>query len=78
VVVEWHYKAAFYGEGSWTNHTSLWDLYENTKLGEAVEQHIISFKPPSTRDEVQSCNVLDKKCTTVVEFDDLARPDMSK
>jgi hypothetical protein len=78
VVVEWHYKAAFYGEGSWTNHMSLWDLYENTKLGEAVEQHIITFKPISTRTELQSCNVLDKKCTTVVEFDDLVRPCMSK
>jgi hypothetical protein len=56
----------------------LRDVYENTRLGEVVEQHIIEFKPPSTRNEVQSCNVLDKKCTTVVEFDDLVRPYRSK
>jgi outer membrane murein-binding lipoprotein Lpp len=78
VMIEWHYKAAFYGEGSWTNHMSLWDVYENTRLGEVVEQHIIEFKPPSTRNEVQSCNVLDKKCTSVGEFNVLVRPYMSK
>ncbi len=78
LVVEWHYKSSFYGEGSWTNHLSLWDVYENAKLGEFVEQHIITFKPPSTRTEVQGCNVLDKKCMTVAEFDDLVRPYMNK
>ena len=78
IVVEWHYKSSYYGEGSWTNHMSLWDVYENTRLGEVVEQHIIEFKPPSTRNEVQSCSMLDKKCSTVAEFDDLARPYMSK
>jgi hypothetical protein len=78
MVVEWHYKSSFYGEGSWTNHMSLWDVYENTRLGEMIEQHIIEFKPPSTRNEVQGCSVLDKKCNSVGEFDELVRPYMSK
>jgi len=78
VMIEWHYKSSLYGEGSWTNHMSLWDAYENVERGEFIEQHIITFKPPSTRTEVQGCNVLDKKCTSIGEFDDLVRPYMTK
>jgi hypothetical protein len=78
VMIEWHYKSSLYGEGSWTNHMSLWDAYENVERGEFIEQHIITFKPPSTRNEVQGCNVVDKKCSSVGEFDDLVGPYMSK
>jgi hypothetical protein len=77
-VVEWHYKSALFGEGSWVNHMSLWDVYENTKYGEFVEDHIISFKPVSTRTQVDTCNVLDKKCASGDEFNNLVRPYMNK
>lgn len=78
VVVELHEANSVLQPGAWTNDRMLWDIYENAQLGEVVESNVSSLKPGSFRSEVTTCYVLDKKCTTVNEFDDLVRTYMSK
>src|ERR1039458_798810 len=65
ILVEYHYKSDFAcpGGNSWTNDMSLTDVYQNAKLAYFTENHITNWKPEfSLRNEVISCNVLDKEC----------------
>lgn len=71
ILVEYHYRSNFAGPGgnSWTNDMSLSDVQQNAKLAYFAENHITSWKPEySLRNEVISCNVLDKECKTGEEF----------
>ena len=80
IFVEYHYNSAFAGPGAtvWTNHMSLWDVYENTKYSEFAETHTTVFKPTvSTSEEVIICDTLRAKCKTVDEFNNFARPYMN-
>jgi len=73
VLVELHYTLD--KSGSWTGDMMLWDVYENTKYGNFAENHMISFNPTvSTHDEVVTCEVLNNRCKTVAEFNDLVVP----
>ena len=70
LLVEDHYQ---YSNNWWANMMSLWDIYENTKYGEINVNHYTDFKPEfASREEVNSCKVWGKKCSTVDEFNDLA------
>lgn len=75
-LVEYHYN--FGPNGSWINHMSLWDVYENTKYGDFAESTTIFFSPHyESKKSVSTCEVLGKKCTTVDEFNNLVRPFMN-
>lgn len=77
IEVEYHYKL---GGESWTNHESLWDIYENTQYGEFSVTHMVYLvKSEGYHDEpsVGLCEVYGKKCKTVDEFNDLVRPYIS-
>jgi hypothetical protein len=51
---------------------SLTDVYQNVKLAYFTENHITNWKAEfSLRNEVISCNVLDKECKTGDEFNNL-------
>lgn len=74
VLVEYHYKSDFArpGGNSWTNEMRLTDVYQNAKLAYFAESHVTNWKPEySLRNEVISCNVLDKECKTGDEFNNL-------
>ena len=74
ILVEYHYKSNFAGPGgnSWTNLMSLTDVNQNAKLAYFAENHVTNWKPEySLRNEVISCNVLDKECKTGDEFNNL-------
>ncbi len=80
VLVEYHYNSNFAGNGgsSWTNDMEISDVYENAKYGRFGENHYTYWKPTaSTSSQVISCELLDQKCKTVQEFEQLVRPYMN-
>jgi hypothetical protein len=77
IFVEYHYNNRFVGQGGtgWTNHMSLWDIYENSKYGEFVENHYTYFKPTiTTSDQLVTCDMFDQKCKSMDEFNSFMRP----
>jgi len=76
IVVEWHYSSGLAGrvsDTSWTNDTSLWNVYENTKDAEFVENHYIDLKTNiSPRDDVITCQVTGDNCKTYADFNNRA------
>lgn len=48
--VEYHFKQGV-GE-SWINDMSLWNVYENAKYGDFMEEHVIDFKNLSSGKDV--------------------------
>src|SRR5271169_2599529 len=80
IFIEYHYNSevAVPGGNSWTNHMSLWNVYENIKYGEVDENHKTYYKPKfDSSDEVISCAMLNQKCKTIGEFNNLVKPYMS-
>ncbi len=76
IFVEYHYRTE--SSGSWINNMTLWDVYENEKYGTFAENHIIYLKPKyQSTDEIITCELFGKKCTTVGEFNGLANPYMN-
>ena len=70
--VEYHHA---YTKDWWVNAMSIWDIYENVQYGEVNVNHYTEWKPRfSSREEVNSCAVAGKKCSTVEEFNSLVRP----
>jgi hypothetical protein len=80
ILVERHYNSKLAGPGgaSWTNHMSLWNVYENSEYGDFAENHYTYYKPKvSSSEEVIMCEMLGQKCKTVDEFNALVRPYMN-
>jgi hypothetical protein len=76
ILIEYHYRLDT--NGSWANSLSLWDLYENAQYGTFGEQTVIHWKPTYGSEKVLgTCELLDKKCKTAEEFNDLVRPYLS-
>jgi len=72
ILVEYHYS---YMQNTWVNDMTLWDLYENSKYGTYSETHISYPKPEyHTDNNVVLCEMLDRKCKTLDEFNNLVRP----
>jgi hypothetical protein len=77
ILVEYHYSNG-YGDGSWTNHISLTDVYENVRYGDFAENHMIHFKPTYTEgDTVITCEMGRDKCKTIDEFNGFVNPYMN-
>ncbi len=77
ILIEYHYNNHFGAPGgnAWTNQMTLWDIYENNKYGEFAENHYTYYKPQvSSSDEMIMCEMLDQKCKTLDEFNNLVRP----
>jgi hypothetical protein len=76
ILVEYHYS---YGrESSWANDMSLWDVYENAKYANISDHHITYYTPTiKTEENVVECQVSDKKCTSLGEFNNLTGPYLS-
>ena len=70
LLAENHFALAF--PGSWANDMTLWDVYENAKYGSFFEVNL--NKPLPNSDKVDGCQLLDKKCTTLAEFNGLVWP----
>jgi hypothetical protein len=73
IFVENHYNLGI--NGSWVNDMQLWNVYENVKYGTFFEHHTNILLPEfKTIDEVTVCEVLEKKCKTIDEFNGLVWP----
>jgi hypothetical protein len=70
ILVEYHHS--FDKLRSWLNQMSLWDVYDNSQYGTFIENHMIESQPE--RDVVLTCELLDKKCKTLDEFNALVQP----
>lgn len=74
ILVEYHHSVDK-KSGSWNNDITLWNVYENSKYGTFSENHMMYFKPEvRSVDSVWTCEVLDKKCKTIDEFNGLIQP----
>jgi hypothetical protein len=74
VLVEYHYSLPN-GDSSWANNLTLWDVYENAQYATFSESHIDYQKPTfEVKDHVMTCELLDRKCTTVEEFNGFVQP----
>jgi hypothetical protein len=66
------------GGTSWTNSMIMFDVYENSKYAEFIENHSTYLKPTiHVGQEVISCNVAGAKCKTQDEFNNLVQPYMN-
>jgi hypothetical protein len=77
IIVEYHFNSetGVPGEYLWANDTNLYDVYENSKYGEFMENHYTHTKQKfSTEDEMITCEVYGTKCKTQDEFNNLVRP----
>ena len=75
ILVEYHYS---YGGLSWVNHMSLWDVHENSQYADFSETHMVYDKPQfKTENLLGKCEVQDKKCKTVDEFNNLVHSYLS-
>ena len=76
ILVEYHYSVG--KDGAWTNDLTLWDVYENVKYGNFINNNYISYKPKvETTEEVITCELGSAKCKTIQEFNGLAGPYMN-
>jgi len=76
ILVEYRYSHG--REYSWANDKALWDVYENARYADLNVYHITYFEPTFRKEEkVANCELFDKKCTTIGEFDNFTRPYMS-
>jgi hypothetical protein len=66
ILVEYHFS---YVTSYWTNAMSLWDVQENSKFADFSESHLQRGDEDTTR--MDACTVLDKKCSTLQEFNNL-------
>jgi len=76
ILTEYHFSA---GEApSWANSMALWDVYENAKYADFLENHLTYFKPTvRTEENVITCELGDSKCKSIGEFSDLTKPYLS-
>lgn len=74
ILVENHRRI---GAGSsWVNHMSLWDVFENSKYGDFVEGHYLDYQLKDTPN-LATCEVSEKKCSSVEQFNSFVQPYMS-
>jgi len=73
ILVEFHYNQ---GKGpSWYNDVMLWNVYENSRGANFVENHFIKFNPGvNSEDRVVTCEVGGNRCKSLEEFNGLVRP----
>ncbi len=80
ILVEYHLNSdkGAPGEYLWVNDVNLYDVYENSKYGEFVEDHYTHTKPTvSIGQEVTTCEVYGTKCKASDEFYKLVGPYMN-
>jgi hypothetical protein len=76
ILVEYHYSLD--KSGSWVNDMTLFDVYENVRYAGVNKNTMIYLKPTYRSEEfVYGCEVGDKKCKTVEEFNNLVSPYMN-
>lgn len=80
VFVEYHSNAhPTNGDlSSWSNYMTIYDVYENVKYAEFLQNHIVHGKPDFKLEEpVLTCDMGGKQCTTIDEYNNFQRPYMN-
>ena len=67
ILVEYHYSLD--KDGSWMNHMSVWDVYENVEYGQFVQNHMNFGKVQNNK--VIGCQLAGNKCTSLDQFNGL-------
>jgi hypothetical protein len=75
ILVEFHYSEG--KSGSWVNHLSFYNVYDNAEEGGYSENHFVSTMPlGATENKVFHCEVFGQECKTIEEFNRLLVPYM--
>jgi len=75
ILVQQHLKSTG-GVGSWANNMNVWDVYENSKIADFSEGHLVGFNN-ATDNSLYTCEIYGSKCKSADEFENLIRPSMS-
>lgn len=72
--VEFHYHSG--ARWSWANNMSMWDVYENLKYAEFIENHAVGFDM-KTENLLITCDVQGTECKTAEEYSSRLKPFMN-
>lgn len=68
-LIEWHYYDTNSKTGSWHNMIKIVDVYERDEYADFSDYTEVAFSPtPSSKNSVLTCEVDDKKCSSMEEF----------
>jgi hypothetical protein len=62
---------------AWLNNMSLYNVYENAKYGNYLEEHVYGLDHDDPKDAVITCEMFDQKCTSLDQFNKFAQPYMN-
>jgi hypothetical protein len=72
IFIEYHFSSN--SGRSWTNSMSLYNVYENARYGNYLEEHVIGFDHDDPKDKILICETFDEKCTSLDQFNKFVRP----
>lgn len=76
--VEYHYNVdtGVKTESEWVNDITVWNVYENDQIADFTQRHTWDFSghESKTTDQIESCAVDEKKCSTFDQFSAMVRP----
>jgi hypothetical protein len=75
IFIEYHFSNR--SGRSWLNNMSLYNVYENARYGNYLEQHVIGFDHDDPKDELITCEMFDTKCTSLDQFNRFVQPYMN-
>jgi hypothetical protein len=75
ILVEYHFSNR--SGKSWLNNMSLYNVYENAKYGDYLEEHVIGFDHDDPIDKVITCEMFNEKCTSLDQFNKFVQPYMN-
>jgi hypothetical protein len=78
IAVENHRKNLFLGDDSWVNEITITDVQENNRYGWFRTDHEVLLKPEyHVEERVSDCNMGEKHCKNLDEFNTLTAPYMN-
>jgi hypothetical protein len=81
ISIEYHYNAnpVVKTQSEWVNNISLWNVYENDKIGEFTQDHVLDFSlsPDKSTNDILTCWVDANKCSSLNQYEANIRPYMS-
>jgi hypothetical protein len=75
ILIEYHFSNR--SGRSWLNNMSLYNVYENARYGNYLEEHVIGFDHDDPKDKLITCDMFDEKCTSLDQFNKFVQPYMS-
>jgi hypothetical protein len=75
IFIEYHFSNR--SGKSWLNNMSLYNVYENARYGNYLEEHVIGFDHDDPKDNLVTCEMFDEKCKSLDQFNKFVQPYMN-